>query len=94
MQAIGAIRQNRRVPGRRRSQYHRPAHPRLSIGPGVSVQSCVPTFVRMTVHDSPSTQIGVQVPVDVATGWLEENRLRLERVRKVIAQIRRDDLTR
>lgn len=47
----------------------------------------------MTVHDSPSTRIGVHVPVDVAAGWLEENRLRLERVRKAIAKRRPDDLT-
>ncbi|WEH37844.1 DUF5959 family protein (plasmid) [Streptomyces sp. AM 4-1-1] len=42
--------------------------------------------VEVTVHDSPSTQIAVQVPVDVASGWLEENRLRLEHVRKAVAQ--------
>ena len=40
--------------------------------------------LEVTVHDSPSTQIAVQIPVDVATGWLEENRLRLEHVRKAI----------
>ncbi|MDF6041561.1 DUF5959 family protein [Streptomyces sp. JH14] len=40
--------------------------------------------LEVTVHDSPSTQIAVQVPVDVATGWLDENRLRLEHVRKAI----------
>ncbi|MGW2088743.1 DUF5959 family protein [Streptomyces sp. NPDC001880] len=42
--------------------------------------------VEVTVHDSPSTQIAVQVPVDVGSGWLEENRLRLEHVRKAVAQ--------
>lgn len=41
--------------------------------------------MEVTVYDSPSTQIAVQVPVDVTTGWLEENRLRLEHVRKAIA---------
>ncbi|WP_312870177.1 DUF5959 family protein [Streptomyces himalayensis] len=41
--------------------------------------------LEVTVHDSPSTQIAVQVPVDVATGWLKENRLRLEHVRMAIA---------
>lgn len=40
--------------------------------------------LEVTVHDSPSTQIAVQIPVDVAIGWLEENRLRLEHVRKAI----------
>ncbi|MFB8383164.1 DUF5959 family protein [Streptomyces rubiginosohelvolus] len=44
--------------------------------------------LEVTVHDSPSTQIAVQVPVDVTTGWLEENRLRLEHVREAIAPIR------
>ncbi|MFJ7416227.1 DUF5959 family protein [Streptomyces sp. NPDC098077] len=43
--------------------------------------------LEVTVHDSPSTQIAVQVPVDVAAGWLEENRLRLEHARKVIADL-------
>ncbi|WP_406497637.1 DUF5959 family protein [Streptomyces sp. NBC_00846] len=42
--------------------------------------------MEVTVHDSPSTQIAVQVPVDVVSGWLEENRLRLEHVRKAVAQ--------
>ncbi|MCT6781578.1 DUF5959 family protein [Streptomyces sp. CS7] len=46
--------------------------------------------LEVTVHDSPSTQIAVQVPVDVTTGWLEENRLRLEHVREAIARIRPD----
>lgn len=41
--------------------------------------------MEVTVHDSPSTQIAVQVPIDVAPGWLEENRLRLEHVRKAVA---------
>ncbi|WP_257894972.1 DUF5959 family protein [Streptomyces anulatus] len=42
--------------------------------------------LEVTVHDSPSTQIAVQLPVDVPNGWLEENRLRLEHVRKAIAK--------
>nr|WP_203620321.1 DUF5959 family protein [Streptomyces anulatus] len=42
--------------------------------------------LEVAVHDSPSTQIAVQIPVDVPTGWLEENRLRLEHVRKAIAK--------
>jgi len=41
--------------------------------------------VEVTVHDSPSTQIAVCVPIDVASDWLEENRLRLDRVRKAVA---------
>ncbi|MFF3617355.1 DUF5959 family protein [Streptomyces sp. NPDC002580] len=27
--------------------------------------------VEVTVHDSPSTQIAVRVPIDVASGWSE-----------------------
>ncbi|MFJ7087648.1 DUF5959 family protein [Streptomyces griseus] len=42
--------------------------------------------LEVTVHDSPSTQIAVQIPVDVSAGWLEDNRLRLEHVRKAIAK--------
>ncbi|GGY48472.1 hypothetical protein GCM10010342_39850 [Streptomyces anulatus] len=42
--------------------------------------------LEVTVHDSQSTQIAVQIPVDVPNGWLEENRLRLEHVRKAIAK--------
>ncbi|MTE17669.1 hypothetical protein F0L17_00675 [Streptomyces sp. TRM43335] len=41
--------------------------------------------VEVTVHDSPSTQIAVRVPIDVASDWLEENRLRLDHVRKAVA---------
>ncbi|MEU4090615.1 DUF5959 family protein [Streptomyces aureus] len=41
--------------------------------------------VELTVHDSPSTQIAVQVPIDVASDWLKENRLRLERVRAAVS---------
>ncbi|MGW5122856.1 DUF5959 family protein [Streptomyces sp. NPDC004069] len=41
--------------------------------------------VEVTVHDSPSTQIAVRVPIDVDSDWLEENRLRLDRVRKAVA---------
>ncbi|RSS96849.1 hypothetical protein EF919_03940 [Streptomyces sp. WAC02707] len=41
--------------------------------------------VEVTVHDSPSTQIAVRVPIDVAAEWLEENRLRLARVRAAVS---------
>ncbi|MGV9840689.1 DUF5959 family protein [Streptomyces fungicidicus] len=41
--------------------------------------------VEVTVHDSPSTQIAVRVPIDVASEWLEENRLRLDRVRAAVS---------
>ena len=40
---------------------------------------------EVTVHDSPSTQIAVLVPVDVAEDWLEENRILLERVRMALS---------
>ncbi|MGW4756163.1 DUF5959 family protein [Streptomyces chartreusis] len=36
--------------------------------------------LEVTAYVSPSTQIAVRVPIDVAPGWLEENRLRLDRV--------------
>jgi hypothetical protein len=40
----------------------------------------------ITVHDTPSTQVEVRVPVGVAApGWLEENRARLDRVRRAWA---------
>ncbi|MET9044701.1 DUF5959 family protein [Streptomyces sp. NPDC007148] len=41
--------------------------------------------LEVTVHDSPSTQIAVHVPIDVASDWLEENRLRLDRVRAAVS---------
>jgi hypothetical protein len=41
--------------------------------------------VEVTVHDSPSTQIAVCVPIDVGSEWLQENRLRLAGVRKAAA---------
>lgn len=40
--------------------------------------------VRVTVRDAPSTGGEVCVPVDVAEGWLEENRGRLRRLREVL----------
>jgi hypothetical protein len=39
---------------------------------------------EVTVQDSPSTQITVRVPLDIATGRLKENRLRLDRVRAAV----------
>ncbi len=42
--------------------------------------------VEVTVQDSPSTQIAVRVPIDVTDTWLNENRLRLERIREAIRQ--------
>lgn len=40
--------------------------------------------VEVTVHDSPSTQIAVCVPIDVSSEWLQENRLRLAGFRKAV----------
>jgi len=40
--------------------------------------------VEVTVRDSPSTQILVRVPIDVTDDWLEENRVRLARVREAV----------
>ncbi|WP_435221936.1 DUF5959 family protein [Streptomyces sp. Tue6028] len=40
--------------------------------------------VEVTVHDSPSTQIAVRVPIDVGSEWLQENRLRLAGVREAV----------
>lgn len=42
--------------------------------------------VEVTVHDSPSTQIAVRVPIDVGSEWLQENRLRLTGVRMAITR--------
>ena len=42
--------------------------------------------VDVTVHDSPSTQIAVRVPIDVGSEWLQENRLRLAGVREAVAR--------
>ncbi|MFD8076249.1 DUF5959 family protein [Streptomyces sp. NPDC059718] len=38
--------------------------------------------MEVTVHDAPSTQVAVRVPIDVTEDWLEGNRLRLDRVRR------------
>ncbi|MFJ6011875.1 DUF5959 family protein [Streptomyces sp. NPDC092952] len=40
--------------------------------------------VEVTVHDSPSTQIAVCVPIDAGSEWLQENRLRLAGVREAV----------
>ncbi|MFE2992718.1 DUF5959 family protein [Streptomyces sp. NPDC059262] len=42
--------------------------------------------MEVTVHDSPSTQIAVCVPIDVGSEWLRENRLRLAGVRKAVTR--------
>jgi len=42
--------------------------------------------VEVTVHDSPSTQIAVRVPIDVGSEWLQENRLRLAAVREAVTR--------
>ncbi|TQE37265.1 hypothetical protein Sipo7851_09645 [Streptomyces ipomoeae] len=42
--------------------------------------------VEVMVHDSPSTQIAVRVPIDVGSEWLRENRLRLAGVREAVAR--------
>ncbi|MGW8528921.1 DUF5959 family protein [Nocardiopsis sp. NPDC055824] len=41
-------------------------------------------LVEVIVHDMPSTQIAVCVPIDVAEDWLEENRARLDRIREAL----------
>ncbi|MEU6515450.1 DUF5959 family protein [Streptomyces sp. NPDC046978] len=41
--------------------------------------------MEVTVQDSPSTQIAVRVPIDVASDWLQENRLRSARVRAAVS---------
>ncbi|WUD70942.1 DUF5959 family protein [Streptomyces sp. NBC_00510] len=38
--------------------------------------------MEVTVHDAPSTQVAVRVPIGLAEDWLEANRLRLDRVRR------------
>ncbi|XKK39845.1 DUF5959 family protein [Nocardiopsis sp. ARC36] len=40
--------------------------------------------VGVIVYDTPSTQIAVRMPIDVAEDWLEENRARLDRVREAV----------
>ncbi|MFE6755675.1 DUF5959 family protein [Streptomyces sp. NPDC057684] len=40
--------------------------------------------VEVTVHDSPSTQIAVRVPIDVGSGWLQESRRRLAGVMEAV----------
>ncbi|MEV2279158.1 DUF5959 family protein [Nocardiopsis sp. NPDC049922] len=40
--------------------------------------------VEVTVHDMPSTQIAVRVPIHFTDEWVEENRVRLERVREAV----------
>ncbi|MEU2383208.1 DUF5959 family protein [Streptomyces sp. NPDC012461] len=41
--------------------------------------------VEVTVCDSPSTQISVCVPIDVASDWLEKNRLKWDAARRAVA---------
>ncbi|MFF3208626.1 DUF5959 family protein [Streptomyces sp. NPDC002962] len=55
------------------------------VVPDDPVAVAVAVAVAVTVHDSPSTQIAVRIPIDVASGWLEENQLRLDRVRAAVS---------
>jgi hypothetical protein len=40
--------------------------------------------IEVTVHDMPSTQITVRMPIDDTSDWEEENQRRLERIRNAI----------
>ncbi|MCH0537971.1 hypothetical protein I3F58_00025 [Streptomyces sp. MUM 203J] len=42
--------------------------------------------VEVTVHDSPSTQISVRIPIDVDDDWLDDSRRRLAFARNAIAR--------
>ncbi|RKS08533.1 hypothetical protein DFP74_4243 [Nocardiopsis sp. Huas11] len=40
--------------------------------------------VDVTVRDAPSTQIAVRMPIDDPSDWVQENRLRLDRLREAV----------
>ncbi|MFD5299384.1 DUF5959 family protein [Streptomyces mutabilis] len=41
-----------------------------------------PGVIAVSVHDSPSSQVTVSVPLFPATGWIDDQRARLEKVRR------------
>ncbi|GGR65025.1 DUF5959 family protein [Streptomyces roseolus] len=44
-----------------------------------------PDVITVSVHDGPSSQVTVSVPLFPATGWIDDQRARLEEVRRLFS---------
>jgi hypothetical protein len=44
-----------------------------------------PGVIAVSVHDGPSSQVTVSVPLFPATGWIDDQRARLEKVRRLFS---------
>ncbi|MFJ3996234.1 DUF5959 family protein [Streptomyces parvus] len=44
-----------------------------------------PGVIAVSVHDGPSSQVTVSVPLFPATGWIDDQRARLEEVRRLFS---------
>ncbi|MFJ9776717.1 DUF5959 family protein [Kitasatospora sp. NPDC101157] len=44
-----------------------------------------PGVIAVSIHDGPSSQVTVSLPLSPPTGWIEAHRARLENVRRVLA---------
>ncbi|MFI8459436.1 DUF5959 family protein [Kitasatospora sp. NPDC085464] len=41
--------------------------------------------IGVSIHDGPSSQVTVSLPLSPPTGWIEDHRARLENVRRALA---------
>ncbi|MFI8457045.1 DUF5959 family protein [Kitasatospora sp. NPDC085464] len=44
-----------------------------------------PGVIGVSIHDGPSSQVTVSLPLSPPAGWIEDHRARLENVRQVLA---------
>ncbi|MER7585654.1 DUF5959 family protein [Kitasatospora sp. NPDC097691] len=44
-----------------------------------------PGVIGVSIHDGPSSQVTVSLPLSPPAGWIEDHRARLENVRRVLA---------
>ncbi|MEW5626338.1 DUF5959 family protein [Streptomyces hydrogenans] len=49
------------------------------------IKTVSPGVIAVSVHDGPSSQVTVSVPLFPATGWIEDQRARLDEVRRLFS---------
>ncbi|MFJ6450417.1 DUF5959 family protein [Streptomyces hydrogenans] len=49
------------------------------------IKTVSPGVIAVSVHDGPSSQVTVSVPLFPATGWIEDQRARLDEVRRLLS---------
>ncbi|MFE5539034.1 DUF5959 family protein [Streptomyces sp. NPDC056492] len=51
----------------------------------VKIKPVSPGVIGISVHDGPSSQVTVSLPLFPAAGWIDDQRARLEKVRRAIS---------